>query len=238
MTEHQQLTSDEIFFTNVFNAHRGILAAFANCKNREELHIVRDGFFLAMASDLCPDEYQPIQNRIGFDPKVLSASDIDLFRKTIESARKSPLWENLIRSVKAKGYEVNSNLDEIWMILENGRLEWLTAASSAHSIKLTLQSALEKDAAGGKMSNVTEGDISDAKMIWIYSLSLNIPSLKDAREAWQNVVQMVDPIRPLVGYNPKLWDPRKDEWKLLDLGIQTVAEGGGCSSIEEAWMAK
>ena len=232
MAEHQQLTSDEIFFTNVFNAHRGCLAAFANCKSREELHIVRDGFFLAMASDLCPDEYIPVQNRIGFDPKVLSASDIDLFSKTIESARKSPAWEGLIKSVKAKGYEVNSNLDEIWMTLEQGRLEWLAAASSAHPIKLTLQSALEKD---GK--SITEGDISDAKMIWMYSLSLNIPALTEVREAWQKVAQISDPVRPLVGYKAELWDPRKDEWRPLDLGVQAIAERGG-SSIEEAWKAK
>ena len=258
-------TPDEIFFTNVFNAHRAILAGFAHCKNRDELHLIRDGFLLGLASDLCPNEYEPVRNRIVLDPKVAAAaaaqvdgsggtssdgndtttkssgtddtdtaslSSNDALTRTVESARKSPAWDHLITTVKAKAYEVGSDLGEIWMTLENGRMEWLSAASSAHGIKVTLRSALDNQCGG----TPTEGDNSDAMMIWIYALSLNIPSLEKERVAWQRVVKMDDPTRPLVGYNAELWDARKKEWRPLDLGVQAAAERGG-SSLQAAWKA-
>ena len=257
----QQLTPDEIRFTNAFNAHRSTLTAFARCHNRQQLHVVRDGFFLALSSDLCPLEYEPVRNRVVIDPIVANAaaaassaeapdsnagdddagdnnggsqpSSDDALTRTVESARKSPAWDNLIRAVKAKAYEVGSDLDEIWMTLENGRLEWLNAAAHAHGMKTTLKAALENECGDGIP---TEGDTSDAMMIWMYCLSLNIPSLERERVAWQRVVKMVDPTRPLVGYRAELWDARREEWRPLDLGVQAAAERGG-SSIQEAWKA-
>ena len=266
-----ELTPDEIFFTNVFNAHRATLTGFAHCQSREELHIIRDGWLLALASDLCPAEYEPVRNRIVLDPKVAASgatagagangdnfedgnddkadsskestsdaaaaqannSDGGALTRTVISARKSPAWDNLTRAVKAKAYEVGSDLDAMWMSLENGRMQWLEAASAAHSVKVMLQTGLENQCGGAP----TEGDVSDAKMIWMYALSLNVPSLQAEREAWQKVVQMEDGTRPLVGYKAELWDARLPEWAPLDLGVQAAAEAGG-SNIEEAWRAR
>ena len=213
-----ELTPDEIFFTNVFNAHRATLTGFAHCQSREELHIIRDGWLLALSSDLCPAEYEPVRNRIVLDPKVAAGgapagaaaaggadkedggdnkadnskesttdataaqannSDGGALTRTVISARKSPAWDNLTRAVKAKAYEVGSDLDAIWMTLENGRTQWLEAASAAHSLKTMLQTGLENQCGGAP----TEGDVSDAKMIWMYALSLNVPSLQAEREA-------------------------------------------------------
>lgn len=265
------LTPDEIFFTNVFNAHRATLTGFAHCQSREELHILRDGWLLALASDLCPAEYEPVRNRIVLDPKVAAASaaaasangagkegggddeadsskesnadaaaaetthedGAGALTRTVRSARKSPAWDNLTRAVKAKAYEVGSDLDAIWMTLENGRMNWLEAASAAHSIKVMLQTGLENQCGG----TPTEGDVSDAKMIWMYALSLNLPGLQAERGAWQKVVKMEDGTRPLVGYKAELWDARLPEWAPLDLGVQAAAEAGG-SNIEEAWKAR
>lgn len=262
-----ELTPDEIFFTNVFNAHRATLAGFAHCQSREELHIIRDGWLLALASDLCPAEYEPVRNRIVLDPKVAagaasnggsskedddgdkadnskeSTSDTTAaetnnngggaLTRTVTSARKSPAWDNLTRAVKAKAYEVGSDLDAMWMTLENGRMQWLEAANAAHRIKVMLQTGLENQCGG----TPTEGDVSDAKMIWMYALSLNLPSLQAEREAWQKAVKMEDGTRPLVGYKAELWDARLPEWAPLDLGVQAAAEAGG-SNIEEAWKAR
>lgn len=268
MADQQQLTPDEIFFTNAFNAHRATLTGFAHCQSREELHIVRDGWLLALASDLCKTEYEPVRNRIVLDPQVAAGaaagdggnskedggddktddskesnagaaavsqpnSDGGALTRTVQSARKSPAWDNLIRAVKAKAYEVGSDLDAIWMTLENGRLQWLEAASAAHPLKVMLQTGLDNQCGG----TPSEGDVSDAKMIWMYALSLNLPSLQAEREAWQKVVKMEDGTRPLVGYQAELWDARLPQWAPLDRGVQAAAEAGG-SNIEEAWKAR
>ena len=253
--QQQHLTPDEVFFTNVFNAHRAALAGFAHCRSRGELRTVRDGWLLALASDLCPDEYAPVRNRIVLDPAVAAGGaaggaggkadgaeetadptaeqdDGGALARTVTSARKSPAWDNLTRAVRAKAYEVGSDLDEIWQTLEDGRMQWLTAASAAHSLKATLQAGLGNQCGGAP----TEGDVSDAMMLWMYALSLNLPGLQAEREAWQEVVKMEDATRPLVGYKAELWDARRAEWAPLDLGVQAAAEAGG-SNIKEAWKA-
>lgn len=226
------LTKDEILFTNAFNNQRMTLAGFAKCNSEEELHIVRDGFFLGLASDLRIFEYNyDVRETIVTDADVAGACKTEnAFRKTVEAARKSKEWSNMLKSLKATALSVGSDLDEIWMTLEKGRLEWLGAASSAHKIKELLKNALNNQCGGGAM----DGDVSDAKMIWMYSLSLSIPDLDKEAEAWRRAVDMKDKNRPLVGYKPELWDCRKEEWAPLDVGVQKVAERGG-SSIEEAW---
>mmetsp|Transcript_17187 Transcript_17187/g.35914 ORF Transcript_17187/g.35914 Transcript_17187/m.35914 type:complete len:325 (+) Transcript_17187:48-1022(+) len=55
--QHQQLTES---FVRAFDKQRSTLAGFARCSNLEELHVVRDGFYLGMAKDLCPDEYKRV----------------------------------------------------------------------------------------------------------------------------------------------------------------------------------
>lgn len=224
------LTPDEIAFTNAFNAQRMTLAGFAKCSSQEELSIVRDGFFLGLANDLRLAEYEPVRETIVTDNSVAEAAGSEnSFRRTVEAARRSKQWDNLIKTLKAMAISVGSNLDDIWMTLEKGRLEWLAAASAAHRIKVTLKTALDNQCGGGAM----EGDISDAKMIWMYAISISIPSLEKEREAWTGVVQMPDKSRPLVGYKADLWNNR-DIWAPLDVGVQNAAERGG-SSIDEAW---
>lgn len=226
------LTQEEILFTNAFNAQRMTLAGFAECSSKEELHIVRDGFYLGLASDLRIPEYEPIREAVVTDESVAASCRTDkAFQATVEAARKSTHWDNLVNAVKSMATSVGSNLEEIWMTLENGRLEWLAAVSAAHQIKTMLKTALD-NTCGGAM----DGDISDAKMIWMYAISLSIPCLKTERDAWKNVAKVKDEIRPLVGYDPELWDARKPEWAPLDRGVQAAAERGG-SSIDEAWKA-
>lgn len=148
----------------------------------------------------------------------------------ITAARASEYWQTLMDALHAAAAAVGSDLDSIWITLENGRLEWLGALNSAHPLKVVLKDALKKD------DNKTEKDEVDAKMVWMYALSLSIPRLKDASEAWSKVVNMEDEMNPLKSYNVDLWDCRKDEWRPLDLGVQEAAERGG-SSVNDAWNA-
>lgn len=224
------LTEDEVFFTNAFNAQRMTLAGFARCSSEEELHIIRDGFYLGLASDLQLDEYDPVREAVVTNESVAEAvKSSQSFQVTVEAARKSPRWDDLVKGVKAMATSVGSNLEDIWATLEKGRLEWLAAASAGHEIKTMLKSALDNQCGGA-----TDGDISDAKMIWMYSLALSISSLSKEAEAWRTTVRMKDRNRPLAGYNAELWDPRKPEWEPLDRGVQAAAERGG-SSIDDAW---
>mmetsp|Transcript_11009 Transcript_11009/g.17032 ORF Transcript_11009/g.17032 Transcript_11009/m.17032 type:complete len:252 (+) Transcript_11009:67-822(+) len=223
--------ADEIQFTNAFNNQRGALAAFATCSNEEELHIVRDGFLLGLACDLCPVESDAVKMAIVMDNKVAESTGTTRgFETMVKSARTSLGWSAMTEAVKGKAKKVNSDLDDIWMTLEKGRLEWLGACTGAHNLKVTLKEALEKD------TNATDGDISDAKMVWIYALCISIPSLQSVAQTWQNVVQMKDKTQPLLDYNATLWDCRQAEWKPLDLGAQAAAERGG-STLNEAWDA-
>jgi len=230
----QQLTGDEIEFTNAFNNQRKLLAGFATCKDAEELSVVRDGLYLGLGHDLCPNEYDPVQCDIVTSLSVAeSTRQANGFANTITAARASTGWEALVQAVLNKAQAVGSDLPGIWKTLETGRLEWLQAASGAHKLKMTLRNGLNQQCGGGP----SEGDVSDAKMIWMYSLCLNIPSLKPHAMTWAQHAKLSDPERPLVGYQADLWDPRHELWEALDLGAQAAAERGG-SSIDEAWKAE
>lgn len=222
---------EEVAFTNAFNAQRPTLAGFSKCKDRAELEVVRDGFYLGLGSDLCPEEYEAVKRVIVEDMRVAAAAGTaGGFQATVESARGAEGWSALVAAVFAKARRVNSDLEGLWGTLERGRLEWLGALAAAHPIKSVLKTAIEQDAAS------TDGDASDAKMIWIYSLSLSIPQLKDAAAAWAKSCAMVDPNQPLRGYAAEQWDARKPEWRPLDIGAQEAADRGG-ASLEEAWRA-
>jgi len=95
---------------------------------------------------------------------------------------------------------------------------------------MILKDALNAD------DNRTEKDEIDAKMIYMYALSLSIPAIQDASEAWRKVVNMTDKLNPLENYNLALWDCTRNEWRELDVGIQDAAERGG-SSFSDAWDA-
>ena len=146
------------------------------------------------------------------------------------AARASPNWLDLLTALHDKSAHVGSDLNNIWQTLETGRLEWLGAVAAAHPLKVILKEALSKD------KNRTEKDVVDMKMVYIYALSLSIESLANDAEAWRQAVRMENKTNPLQNYNGDLWDPRKDEWRPLDLGVQEAAERGG-SSFEAAWDA-
>lgn len=194
--------------------------------------MVRDGLYLGLARDVCQEAYGPVQRHIVMDPNVPdSTGKTEGFAVMIHSARSAEGWDTLVQAVQEKAAQVGSDLDGIWKTLETGRLEWVTAVSGGHSLKTLLKGGLDN------ACNATEGDISDAKMIWIYGLCLNLtPELKTAAAAWAKIVQMPQPKSPMMGYRPEFWDPRKDEWRPLDLGAQAAAERGG-TTLEDEWNA-
>ena len=282
-------------FIQAFNKQRTTLAGFARCSNKKELDIVRDGFYLGLAKDLCPDAYKAVlvlilKKKFGskkdndddnktkdeviveegdqgmlcmsFEEMVLAAracdepfsseSDESKEKKT-ESEDTNTLattyWKDLVDMVLNIGQSVGSDLESIWKTLEDGRLSWLRAASAAHPIKLILKKALEDDNALD-----SAGDVSDAMMVWIYSICLALSeggkeSAEEIEETtttqtamgidvdqWATAVNMTDKHNPLKGYQAELWDSRKDEWRALDLGAQQAAESGGANLLE-AWKA-
>ena len=222
-------------FTEAFNRNRATLALFAKCSTKDELHIVRDAFFLGMASQLCPKEYASIRENLitdasAFDAIASSINTDKGLETTVTSARASPHWLDLVTAVHAVSNSVGSDLDGIWNTLEKGRLEWLGALASAHPLKVVLKEALSKD------KNKNGRDELDMKMVYIYALSLSIESLDNVSEAWRKVVRMENKAIPLQNYNGDLWDPRKEEWRPLDLGVQEAAERGGYS-FQAAWDA-
>lgn len=135
----------------------------------------------------------------------------------ITAARASEYWQTLINALHLAADTVGSDLDSIWLTLERGRLEWLRSLNSAHPLKVILKDALKAD------DKRTEKDEVDAKMIWMYALTLSIPTLSEVSKRWSQVVQMEHVMNPLQNYNVDLWDCRKDEWRSLDLGVQEAA---------------
>ncbi len=290
-------------FIQAFNKQRTTLAGFAKCANKKELDVVRDGFYLGLAKDLCPDAYKAVlllilRKKFGkkkddddddndnkakdeviveegdqgmlsmsFEEMVLAAracdepsssesdkskeKESDTQKQDSEDTNTSPTtyWKDLVDTVLDIGQSVGSDLESIWKTLEDGRLSWLGAANAAHPIKLILKKALEDD-------NALEsaGDVSDAMMVWIYSICLALSeggkeSAEEIEETtttqtamgiavvqWATAVNMTDKHNPLNGYQAELWDPRKDEWRALDLGAQQAAESGGANLLE-AWKA-
>ena len=224
------MTLDQIAFTNAFNRQRGLLAGFAKCWSREELDVVRDGLYLGLASDLLPTVYNNVQEVIVATPSVAATRGTSAgFTTMIHVARTSPDWPALVDQVLQLAATVDCDMTGIWNTLQNGRMEWIQAINGAQPLKTLLQEMLRRDAA-----TTSVGDVSDAKMIWMYALSLNIPSIRAEREAWAQTVQMKDPLRPLVQYQAPLWDARHEEWRALDVGVQRAAERGG-SSVDEIW---
>lgn len=219
-----------IEFTNAFNKNRPTLAGFAKCADAAELHVVRDGFYLGLGSELCAAEYAPVKRAVVEDFRVAAAAGTaGGFRQTVESARGCEGWPALRDAVFAKAAYVDSDLETMWLALERGRLEWLAAAAGAHALKVTLRDAVAADGNGA-------GDVSDAKMVWIYALCRNVPATRDAAAAWAAACGMADPAQPLRGYAAAEWDPRRPEWRPLDVGAQDAADRGG-ANLEDAWRA-
>ena len=188
-----------------------------------------------MASKLCPTEYGALREAMITDPASFTsiASSINTpqgLEAAVTAARVADGWEALLGALHNVSSAVNSDLDAIWSTLETGRLEWLGALNSAHPLKVILKDALKKD------DKSTERDEMESKMIYLYALSLSIPALEKESEAWRKAVKMEEKANPLKGLSPDLWDPRKEEWRPLDLGVQEAAERGG-ASFNDAWAA-
>ena len=235
MASEDELSPDQIEFTNAFNRQRPTLAGFAHCHSQDELDIVRDALYLGLAHDILPETiYGPLACYIFTDSKVapsVAETSTEGMATVIASARSFDKWDDLVRAVKDKALAVGSDLEGIWRTLETGRLEWLRAVDGACSVRDLLRGALEKDGALD-----SPGDVSDAKMVWIYGLSLNVPELCGSAAVWSSVVQMSRPAQPLVGYDAALWDPRSEDWRPLDMGVQAAVERGG-SNLEDVWNA-
>ncbi|KAG7344352.1 hypothetical protein IV203_022360 [Nitzschia inconspicua] len=227
------MTPDEIAFTNAFNRQRPILTGFAHCSDLNELHVVRDAFFFGLARDLCPEQYSAIANHVVMDEQVAATAHTSQgFQQLLVSARSQKAeWTALVDAVHEKATAVGSDIDGIWKTLEQGRMEWLRAVNAAHPIKQLLKEALHTDGAAS-----SPGDVSDAMMVWIYALCININALLPAADKWATMVGMPERRNPLKGYQAEKWDPRKEEWKLLDVGAQEAAERGG-TTLQTAWDA-
>ena len=335
--DHQQLTES---FVRAFDKERSTLAGFARCFNLEELHVVRDGFYLGMAKDLCPDEYKrvlvmvlkrkfgsgngnentndsdcydtgivPGENQgmlsMSFEEMVLAArvcdddneidndtdndnisnntntNESDEINNETTTVNKTPdqnnnaavdvaaattkttstrYWKDLLEALFRIAETVGSELESsVWKTLEDGRMNWLRAVSAAHPIKTILQKALALESKSE--TNDNNVNTSDAMMVWIYTICVHLTTttagaaaveeeddiattttttqllqLKRAVDDWVVAVDMTDRFQPLKNYQAELWDPRRDEWRPLDVGAQEAADRGGADLLE-AWKA-
>eukprot|EP00812_Abedinium_dasypus_P008594 NODE_2346_length_952_cov_417.820513.p1 GENE.NODE_2346_length_952_cov_417.820513~~NODE_2346_length_952_cov_417.820513.p1 ORF type:complete len:256 (+),score=44.37 NODE_2346_length_952_cov_417.820513:76-843(+) len=224
-------------FTDAFNQNRALLAGFSKAENALDLACVRDGFHLGMAKALHLPSYKPVEDHIVHDFRVAAAAaaGTNVFETQVAVARQAPGWKVMVGEVMRKAAVVGSDLAGIWKTLAVGRLEWLSATSAAHGLKLILKDALKIDAAKHSEDGaLLEGDLSDARMVWMYALGTQLPPCKELATAWAAVACVEKPLEPLHGYNEDLWDPRRPEWAPLDLAIQAAAERAG-TSLDEAW---
>ena len=219
----------EIEFTNAFNKQRVVLAGFAKCNTKEELHIVRDGFYLGMCRHLRLPLYNNVKETIIKDMKVAAASGTPgSFEQTIQSARSAPDFDKMIKSLFENAKLVNSDLPSIWLTLENGRLEWLETIKATHALKLKLKKHLKDD------KKSTARDVIDAIQVWCYGLCLANPKTRHVAEMWARAAKIETLDQPLNGYQQELWDPRRKEWAPVDLAAQAQAERGG-TTLDAAW---
>ena len=163
------MTPEEISLTTAFNINRRTLALFSKCSSKDE-------------SLLCPEEYGSIRESMIIDPKSPNSIANSLntpksLEVAVTAARAADEWEGLLAALHEVATGVNSDLDEIWLTLERGRLEWLFAINSAHPLKVILKDVLKND------EKRTEKDVVDSKMIYMYALSLSIPALQEISEA-------------------------------------------------------
>jgi len=221
---------------NAFNINRPTLALFSKCASIDELHVVRDAFFLGMASRLCPREYESLRISLITDPTSFtsianSLGTVHALDAMVIAARVSEGWEGLLGALHSVAALVKSDLNDVWSTLENGRVEWLGALNSAHSLKVMLKDALQQD------ETTTDRDLTEAKMVYLYALSLSLPSIEErTKERWRKAVSMEEKYNPLKGYDGDQWDSKRGEWRPLDAGVQEAADAGG-SSFKEAWEA-
>ena len=221
----------EIEFTNAFNKNRTVLAGFAKCMGREELHVVRDGFYLGMSKALGLKEYEPVKKAIVEDMKVAAAAGTTgSFEATIQSARSAQGWSDMLGALFRNAEMVGSDLKGIWNGLEEGRMEWLTAINANHQLKESLKTQLAAD------KKSTPRDVIDAIQVWVYGLGLANPKTKEVALMWSRAAKIEVVTEPLKGYKQELWDPRRKEWAPLDLAVQAAAERAG-TTLDAAWKA-
>eukprot|EP00933_Yihiella_yeosuensis_P041849 TRINITY_DN3624_c1_g1_i1.p1 TRINITY_DN3624_c1_g1~~TRINITY_DN3624_c1_g1_i1.p1 ORF type:complete len:271 (+),score=76.38 TRINITY_DN3624_c1_g1_i1:54-815(+) len=222
-------------FTDAFNQNRGVLAGFAKCEGALDLACVRDGFHLGMARALALESYKAVEAHITKDISVAAAgaAGVDVFPVTVAAARRAPEWKAMVAEVMQEAALVGSDLAGIWKTLAVGRLEWLAATTATHQLKTTLKDALKNDADKDD-KEINAGDLTDAKMVWIYGMATQLPPCKEVAAAWEVAAKISDPLQPLQGYQEDLWDPRRPEWAPLDLAVQAAAERGG-TTLDEAW---
>ena len=221
----------EADFVKAFDSCRPTLAGFAKCSSLEELRVVRDAFFLNMASKLCPEQYAPVKRAVVESARVAAAAGTaGGIQAMIEAARSAPEWGACVAALMKVAGLVNSDLIAIWQTLETGRLRWLNALGACHKLKTGLRAKLVVDKG-------TEGDVMDAKMVWVYALGSVLPTCAKEAAAWAAAAEMTDPGVPLQNYRAELWDPRRPEWAPLDRAVTAAAAAGGVNELDEAWLA-
>merc|ERR1711920_1009868 len=144
------------------------------------------------------DTYKPVETFIVRDISVAAAgaAGVDVFPVSVAAARRSPGWKAMVAEVMQRAALVGSDLAGIWKGLAVGRLEWLAATSSAHSLKATMRDAL-KDDADKADGEVLAGDVNDAKMVWIYALGTQLPPCKEVAKRWEVAAKIKNPLQPL-----------------------------------------
>jgi hypothetical protein len=223
------LTIAEAAFTDAFNQCRALLAGFAHCNSRDELRVVRDAFFLRMASHLCTDEYALVKGDIVASAAVAEAAGTGgSFEATVVAARAAAGWGGLVRALMLLASSVDSDLVGIWGTLERGRIEWITAVNATHKLKTGLRARLIVD--GG-----TARDVAEAKMVWVYALGSVLPPCEAEAAAWAAAAGVEDGTNPLLGYNEEKWDARRAEWAPLDRAVQAAASRGGVEDLDAVW---
>merc|ERR1712050_117380 len=101
-----------------------------------------------------------------------------IFPVSVAAARRAPGWKAMVAEVMQKAATVGSDLAGIWKGLAVGRLEWLSATSATHQLKSTLRDALKDDAEKDD-GEVLQGDLNDAKMVWMYAMASQLPPCKE-----------------------------------------------------------
>ena len=110
------MTPEEITFIDAFNLNRPTLALFSKCSTKDELYIVRDAFFLGMASQLCHNKYESVRMALITDPTAFDAIAKSLngpkgLETMVTEARASCGWKDLMDALHSAASAVGSDLD-------------------------------------------------------------------------------------------------------------------------------
>ena len=123
----------------------------------------------------------------------------------VESARKSPRWNIMVRAIIYREESVGYNPGGSLATLKHRRLKCLSEVSKSYPIKVVTKEALD-----GNLGS-TDGKISNSKMVWIYTLYLSVPSLVGVVKGCRRVLEMEGGGNTLKGCGVALWGLLEDK---------------------------